>query len=251
MTRFVRRILCIVEAFGPQGTEWLGEVLGTSRLRDLERRELRGLEKMGLLERQGGGEWGLPDDYLARIEALEDEEYSTTFRRRRRSRDGQRVVTDVVEFTVSASERERDALREARHAVERAAYAVHLEEELEEDDRCRELLNAWDEELEADGYVGELERVEGPERVDNEVNNGATNFASGRRKHPGDLEQLVARWVHEGMSPAWARAEVYGGGGRAGGWGLTFWGCHFGGAILAPLFEEVIRVCLRRSLAPT
>ena len=26
-----------------------------------------------------GGEWGLPDDYLARIEALEDEEYSTTF----------------------------------------------------------------------------------------------------------------------------------------------------------------------------
>lgn len=48
---------------------------------------------MGLLERQDGGEWGLPDDYPARIEALEDEEYSTTFRSRRRSRDGQRGST--------------------------------------------------------------------------------------------------------------------------------------------------------------
>lgn len=209
LTNAMRRVLYVIEAFGPQSAEWLSRVLGTSRLRDLERRQLLSLEEMGLLERQDGGEWGLPRDYLARIEVLEDEEYSTTFRRRRRSRDGQRVVTDVVEVTVTASENERDALREARHAIERAAYAVHLEEELEEDDRCRELLNAWDEERDADGYVGELEELEEPERL-GDTSVGDTTSASGRRRHLGDPEQRVARLVHEGMSLRLARAEVYG-----------------------------------------
>jgi hypothetical protein len=33
----------------------------------------------------------------------------------------------------------------------------------------------------------------------------------GRGRHPGALEQQwVERLVHEGMSPAWARVEVYG-----------------------------------------
>jgi hypothetical protein len=166
---------------------------------------------MGLLERQGGGEWGLPDDYLARIEALEDEEYSTTFRRRRRSRDGKRVVTDVVEVTVTASENERDALREARHAIERAAYAVHLEEELEEDDRCRELLNAWDEEREEadDGYVGELERIGEPQRLGDGAS-GDTSSASGRRGSTEDRTERVERLVRQGMARRFAEAEVYG-----------------------------------------
>jgi hypothetical protein len=76
---------------------------------------------------------------------------------------GQRVVTSVEEVTVTASENRRDAFREVRHALDRAAYAVRLEEEPEEDRRCRELLSVWDEERETDGCVGELERVVGPE----------------------------------------------------------------------------------------
>jgi hypothetical protein len=111
---------------------------------------------------------------------------------------------------VTASENGRDALREARHAIERAAYAVHLEEDLGEDDRCRELLNAWDEEREeADGYVGELEKLEEPERL-GDTSVGGTNSASGRRRRLGDPEQRVERLVHEGMSLRLARAEVYG-----------------------------------------
>jgi hypothetical protein len=164
---------------------------------------------MGLLERQDGGEWGLPDDYPARIEALEDEKYSTTFRRRRRSRDGQRVVTDEVEVTVTASENGRDALREARHAIERAAYAVHLEEDPREDDRCRELLNAWDEERDADGYAGELQRIDEPETTADEPGVGARS-PHGRGRHLGDPERRVERLVHEGMSLRLVRAEVYG-----------------------------------------
>jgi hypothetical protein len=206
----MRRVLCIIEAFGPQSAEWLGGVLGTSRLRDLERRELLSLAEMGLLERYDSGEWGLPDDYLARIEALEDEEYSTTFRRRRHSRDGKRVVTDVVEVTVTASENERDALREARHAIERAAYAVHLEEDLGEDDRCRELLNAWDEEREeADGYVGELERIGESQRLGDGAS-GDTSSASGRRGSTEDRTERVERLVRQGMARRFAEAEVYG-----------------------------------------
>jgi len=74
------------------------------------------------------------------------------------------VVTDVEEVTVTASENGRDALRETRHAVQRAAYALHLELKPEEDARCGELLTAWyrEREVEADGSVGELERVEEP-----------------------------------------------------------------------------------------
>jgi Bifunctional DNA primase/polymerase, N-terminal len=209
LTNAMRRILCIIEAFGPQSAEWLGGVLGTSRLQDLERRELLRLAELGLLERRDGREWGLPDDYLARVEALEDEEYSTTFRRRRRSQDGQRVVTNVVEVTVTASENERDALREARHAIERAAFAVHLEEDLREDDRCRELLNAWDDEREADGYVSELERIDESETTADEPDVGARS-PHGRGRHLGDPEQRVERLVHEGMSLRFAQAEVYG-----------------------------------------
>jgi hypothetical protein len=41
------------------------------------------------------------------------------------------------------------------------------------------------------------------------------------------------------------------GGGRAGVLGVPFWRCHFGSAILTPLSEEVVTVCLRRSLAST
>jgi Bifunctional DNA primase/polymerase, N-terminal len=210
LTNAMRRVLCIIEAFGPQSAEWLNRVLGTARQRDLERRELRGLEVMGLLEKRGGEEWGLLDNYLARIEALEDEEYSTTFRRRRRSRDGKRVVTDVVEVTVTASENGRDALREARHAIERAAYAVHLEEDLGEDDRCRELLNAWDEEREeADCYVGELERNEEPQRLGDGAS-GDTSSASGRRGSTEDRTERVERLVRQGMARRFSEAEVYG-----------------------------------------
>jgi hypothetical protein len=209
LSNAMRRILCIIEAFGAQSTEGLSGVLGPSRLGDLERRQLRPLEGMGLLEVREGL-WDLPDDYLERIEALADEEYSTMYRRRRRSRDGERVVTDVVEVTVTASERERDALREARQAIERAAYAVRFEEKPEEDRRCRELLNARDEEQGADGFVDELERMEEPERLEGGCD-GEAYPPRRRRSVPGDPEQRVERLVREGVSQHWARAEVYGG----------------------------------------
>jgi hypothetical protein len=35
-----------------------------------------------------------------------------------------------------------------------------VQESVEADEGCRALLNRWEEELEADGYIGELERVE-------------------------------------------------------------------------------------------
>jgi hypothetical protein len=205
----MRRILCIVEAFGPQSEDGLCELLGTSRPRDLRRRELRRLEEMGLLQRLDGGGWGLPADYAERIEALEGEEYSTTYRRRRRSRDGERVVTDVVEITVTASERERDALREARHAIERAAYALRLDQQREEDDRCGELLTAWcKERAEADGCVGALERIGEPDGAESGTYGDGS---SGVRGGPlGDAERRVDRLVYEGMSRRLARAEVYG-----------------------------------------
>ncbi len=209
LSNAMRRILCIIEAFGAQSTEELNGVLGPSRLRDLEGRQLRPLEGMGLLQVREGW-WDLPDDYLERMEALADEQYSTTYRRRRRSRDGQRVVTDVVEATVMASERERDALREARQALDRAAYAARLEEKLEEDERCRELLNARDEERGANGSMDELERLEGPERPWDGRDRDARPPRS-RRSAPGDPKQRVERLVYEGVSRCWAQAEVYGG----------------------------------------
>jgi len=116
----------------------------------------------------------------------------------------------VVEVTVTASKNERDALREARHAVERAAYAVHLEEKREEDERCREVLNALDEEREVDGHVGEIERIEEPE-VPEDGSDGGARSPHGRGRNPEDQERRVERLVNEGVSLRWARAEVYGG----------------------------------------
>ena len=123
------------------------------------------------------------------------------------------MVTDVEEPTVTASENGRDALREARHAVQRAAYALHLERKPEEEDtRCGELLTAWYREREeADGSIGELERVEEPGGSDGGPDGDVLSPRVQEGHLDDDKERRVDRLVYEGMSRRLAREAVYGG----------------------------------------
>lgn len=122
-------------------------------------------------------------------------------------------MTDVEEVTVTASENGRDALRETRHAVQRAAYALHLERKPEEEDaRCGELLTAWYREREeADGSVGELERVEEPGGSDGGPDGDVLSPRVQGGHLEDDKERRVDRLVYEGMSRRLAREAVYGG----------------------------------------
>jgi predicted ArsR family transcriptional regulator len=81
-----------LEAFGFQSSEELAGRLGISRVRDLERRRLEPLERMGLIERHDGL-WGRPKDFRKRDERAFAEPYSTVFRRRQRRRttEGRKV----------------------------------------------------------------------------------------------------------------------------------------------------------------
>ncbi len=114
---------------------------------------------------------------------------------------------------MTASENGRDALREARHAVQRAAYAFHLERKPEEDDRCGELLVAWYKEREtAGGCVGERERVEEPGGSEGGPDGSVVSpRIQGGHLDDADKERRVDRPVYQGMSRRLALAEVSGG----------------------------------------
>jgi DNA-binding transcriptional ArsR family regulator len=152
-----------LEAFGWQTREELAERVGYSRPRDLERKHLRPLAEMGLVESRDG-RWGVAHDYAdaqAGIAELNPER----IRREYSSSEGRTVST--VEFLMSSVERDRRAERGVRESRER--FAEYLKNTSPEaDDACRELLNEMEREREhleaeirrvaaADGTTGEIE----------------------------------------------------------------------------------------------
>ena len=155
-----------LEAFGLHSSEELAGRLGISRVRDLERRRLEPLERMGLIVKQEGL-WGRPKDFRERDQKALAEPYTTMFRRRERRRTAEgRKVCGVVEIVKDESELERDSGRCEQHEGHRRKFQERRQEALQEsvdaDQRRRDFLNRWDEEREADGFIGELERIEPP-----------------------------------------------------------------------------------------
>jgi putative DNA primase/helicase len=114
--------LYALEAFGPQTEDELAERVGISRPRDLVRRHLLPLSKLGLVEKRGGV-WYLSENHRHRTGELRRAPYSTVrrVRRRRRTPEG-RILTEVAEVGVVASAEERDRADRARYAAETAAY---------------------------------------------------------------------------------------------------------------------------------
>lgn len=166
-------VLAALEGIGPMTSGDLAGRLKISRPRDLERRRLRKLEEMGLVE-NNGERWGLVEDYAAVADALWHEQYATVRRRRVRTRtDEGRTVTEVEESVTVASDAERVEAMKEKHRQEREVFAQlrrkaeeRAEEEQRQEDGIRDLLNAWDDEREglaadeADGLIGELEPIE-------------------------------------------------------------------------------------------
>jgi predicted ArsR family transcriptional regulator len=191
-------VLAALEAFGLQSSERLAGRLGVSRVRDLERRRLEPLERMGLIEGREGL-WGRPEDFRERDERALAEPYTTVFRRRERRRTSEgREVCQAIEIVRTESELERDAARRERHSDHRRKFEERrqraLQESLDAERERRDLLNRWDEEREADGYVGELERVDPPKP---EPDEGLSDLAVAIRDY---LEREPGR---SGETPSW------------------------------------------------
>jgi hypothetical protein len=184
------RALCAYEAFGPQTDAEMARRLGWSRVRDLQRRFLDPLEKLGLIESHGDKR-GLVGDFQRAQDEVRNKKYSTIQRRIKRHfshKEGRRI-SEVVESGTFASEEERDhALRESNkrkrqgfryHLEERRRLAklqheerreaARIEELLREEDKTR-VLNAWAEER-GSGWIEEVGPVEvaWPELVDGVV----------------------------------------------------------------------------------
>lgn len=151
-----------LEACPMQTTEELAAMLGVSRPRDLERRHLRRLVELGVLE-ETDGRWARPADHRENAARLRNEPYATVRRRRVRTRTGEgRTVVELQESVVVASPAERARSRRERHDKERALFRERRRlAGVEGDDACCELLNAWDDER--DGLIPE---VNWPEVVD-------------------------------------------------------------------------------------
>jgi hypothetical protein len=144
-------VLYVLEAHGPLALVELAELMGWGNHRELRRRYLDGpdgLIALGLVEERGGT-LALPEGYAERVEEIRCAPYTTTRRRRRESREGGRVVRWVEETEYTASEAEREEKDRQSHEEQRVGFRLHLARSgPEADERCRELLNAWDEERE-------------------------------------------------------------------------------------------------------
>ncbi len=114
--------LCLIEAFGLQSAQELAVRLRWARARDLERRYLGSLVRLGLLVRVDGL-YGLPEHYEAAQERVKGTPYSTVQRRRWRTHTPEgRLATEVVESGGLASEQEREEADRECHARQRAAF---------------------------------------------------------------------------------------------------------------------------------
>jgi len=171
-------VLLALEAHGPLDLIGLARVMGVAaRPWDLRRRYLDPLVAEGRVTLSGepGGAYALPGDHLSLCEEAEEVRYGGVHERRIRTRtDEGRTVSYVREFGSVASSRERrDAARNAyadkREGFRRflASKASAISARPEQDQACRELLNALDEARAggsgeaglADGAISELERV--------------------------------------------------------------------------------------------
>jgi hypothetical protein len=157
-------VLLIAEVFGDMSREEVASVLGIERARDAERRYLRPLEEEGRLVRSGGC-YSLPADHARRCEEARQIPYGGGERIVRTRTSEGRTVSHTVERDVM-SEAERDARDKRRYEEQRKVYLARLVASAralaEENDDCRELLNAWDEEREVDGTIAELTPVAEP-----------------------------------------------------------------------------------------
>ncbi len=165
-------VLYVLESRGPVRLEELAELMGWSRRRDLRLRYVDPLVELGLVEERDGL-LGLPEHHAELVEEVRRAPYTTVSRRRRESRDGDRTVRWVEEVENTASEVEREEKDLRAHEGQRENYQLHLARKSPEaDERCREVLNRWDEEREDPepaGEIRELERVEDPEPIRSEA----------------------------------------------------------------------------------
>lgn len=106
-----------------------------------------------------------PADHARRCEEARQIPYGGGERIVRTRTSEGRTVSHTVERDVM-SEAERDARDKRRYEEQRKVYLARLVASAralaEENDDCRELLNAWDEEREVDGTIAELTPVAEP-----------------------------------------------------------------------------------------
>lgn len=158
-----------MERWGTQTADDLAERVGYSRGRDLRVRHLARLVEMGLLVEEDGL-YALSGAYEEKVGEVRSTPYATSSRRRRKSRDGDRMVSWMHEAVKVASEIERDRMNALRYEDERKAFRRRLRVEEHAEEEITELLNRWDDErVEADGMISELEPIAGPEVVDGVV----------------------------------------------------------------------------------
>lgn len=159
-------VLYVLEAFGPMRLPELADRMGWGNRRELKRRYVEPLAELGLVEHRGGL-ISLPEGHAERVEEVRHAPYTTVSRRRREGRDGDRTIRWVEERENTASEVEREQKDIRAHERQRERFRLHLVSTgPEADERCRELLNRWDEERETpepDGEISDLERIEPPD----------------------------------------------------------------------------------------
>jgi len=150
-------VLYALEAFGPMRLKELAERMGWGNHRELKRRYLedteredgsirQGLLSMGLVEERDGL-LTLVDSYEERVEEIRRAPYTVVRRRKRESREGDRLVRWVEETEVTASEVEREEKERRDHKDHQERFRRCLAQKTPEaEEECRQLLNRLDEE---------------------------------------------------------------------------------------------------------
>jgi hypothetical protein len=144
--------LYVLEVFGPQSLEELGDRLGFSRPRDLRRLYLEPLAQLGLIEDRGGV-YALPGEsaYCERIRDIRAALYGGGPRKIRRMDRQGRWVSRVVEVPPTSEVEREEADRRDYEAQRRRYRGAKVEP-------TRHVANVG-----ADGYTRELELVPNPD----------------------------------------------------------------------------------------
>jgi len=120
-------VLVHVEAHGGMTRDELADLLGVARPRDLERRRLRPLAELGLIE-ETGGRWTVADRYAEAQQDAKRIAYSTIQMRSARQMDPEsgRWVHFVAETGSVASQEAREKWDRARHEAQRKLFRASL-----------------------------------------------------------------------------------------------------------------------------
>ncbi len=184
-------VLVAVERWGAQTAEELAERVGYSRGRDLKARHVDRLVEMGLLVEENGL-YTLSGAYEEKAKEVKSTPYATTSRRRRKSRDGDRMVSWINEEVKVASEIERDRMDAVRHEDEQKAFRERLKAKENAEEEITAFLNAWnDERAWADGMISELSPVAWPEVVDGVVRHDPDCACSWCEDEPPGEEEVA------------------------------------------------------------